>query len=394
MSARHHPIIISGLSLVIAIAIWLPCVHLFFMPSWDEIHSSKDIPAKAMAMAARHTQMWRDPAQREQVLETMRQSNAEWDFMGRTFLVLSLCEMSLRQPALTEEYLPIVDGIIEETIRLEQEQGMYFFLMPYAKAKPFVAQPARSLFIESEIALMLAARQMVKRKPENEPILKRRIDAMVERLQTSPRIVMESYPDECWLFDHSMALAAIRISDHLDGRDHGALLQQWLIQAKQALMDEKSGLLISSFTERRQPLDGPEGSSIWLAVHCLRLVDEGFAREQYELAKQHLARELCGFAWSREWPASDQGMLDIDSGAVIPVLEVSPGGSGLAFIGAASFADKRFLRQLHTTLDFAAFPTMENGRLRYSASNQVGDSVMLYSLVLGPMWERVMKGAK
>ena len=50
----------------------------------------------------------------------MRASNAEWDFMGRSFLVWSLANMSLREPASKALYLQTVDQIIEETIRLEE----------------------------------------------------------------------------------------------------------------------------------------------------------------------------------------------------------------------------------------------------------------------------------
>jgi hypothetical protein len=79
----------------------------------------------------------------------------------------------------------------------------------------------------------------------------------------------------------------------------------------------------------------------------------------------------------------------VDSGAVIPGLDVSAGGSGLAFIGAASFGDAELFRELRTTLDFAAFPARDDRGLRYCASNQVGDAVLLYAAVLGPLWDRV-----
>ena len=142
------------------------------------------------------------------------------------------------------------------------------------------------------------------------------------------------------------------------------------------------------------PLDGPEGSSIWMVTHCLRLLDEDFAADQYRRARKELGRELMGFGWSREWPVTWRGSRDIDSGAVIPGLEISAGGSGMAFIGASSFQDFEFLTRLHTTLDFAAFPKREQGRLKYCASNQVGDAALLYAMVLGPIWEKVKQGAK
>lgn len=75
---------------------------------------------------------------------------------------------------------------------------------------------------------------------------------------------------------------------------------------------------------------------------------------------------------------------------VIPGLKVSAGGSGLAFIGAASFGDDEFVQALARTLNFAAFPSRRDGTLKYCASNQVGDAAMLYAAVLGPLWEKVL----
>ena len=133
--------------------------------------------------------------------------------------------------------------------------------------------------------------------------------------------------------------------------------------ARQKLVDPKTGLLISSFNADGRPLDGPEGSSIWLVAHCLRLVDKEFAQDQYRRARKELGRSLAGFAWSREWPASWKGPMDIDSGPVIPVLEISAGASGLAFIGASSFGDADYLTALAATLDFSAFPSTKKGQL-------------------------------
>jgi len=44
--------------------------------------------------------------------------------------------------------LETMDRIIAETLQLEKEKGMTFFLMPYAKDRPYVAHPARSLFLD------------------------------------------------------------------------------------------------------------------------------------------------------------------------------------------------------------------------------------------------------
>jgi hypothetical protein len=113
------------------------------------------------------------------------------------------------------------------------------------------------------------------------------------------------------------------------------------------------------------------------------------ARDQYWRAKRELGRGLLGFGYAREWPASGVGPRDIDSGPVVPLLEASPGSSGLALLGAAAFEDWDYLSQLIASLDFAAFPVRRQGRLHYAASNRVGDAVVLYALVQGPLWKLV-----
>jgi hypothetical protein len=314
--------------------------------------------------------------------------------MGRTYLVLALGEMCLREPGQRERYVAVMDRIIDDTLELEETRGMYYFLLDYARDGEFVGKPARSLFLDGEIALMLGARQEVAASEKYAGLLARRIDIVVGSMERGPVMCGESYPDECWMFCNAVAAAAVKISDHLDGRDHGAFLAKWVATIKGKLRDEKSGLLVSSFSYRGATGDGPEGSSIFMVAHCLQLVDPALAREQYDLARKQLGKEVLGFGYAREWPPTWEGPTDVDSGPIVPVVGASPGSSGLAMLGAASFGDEEYLRELLTTLDFAAFPIREGGGLRYGASNQVGDAVVLYALVEGPMWRKVQEGRR
>ena len=382
--------ILSGLAaLAVTGFVWLACLHWFYTKPAAHFCSARGLSPTARQLAARDLELWTDPKLREQELKRMRASNAEWDFMGRSFLVWSLANMGLREPAEKQVYLETMDRIIDETLRLEREQGMYIFLMSYAKAQRYVVQPPRSLFLDGEIALMLASRRTLEEKPEYKPLLAERVNAIAEGLRRNPRLLLESYPNECWMFDHCVALAAMRLADQLDGTDHTALIRDWVAMAKQKLVHRQSGLLVSSFTTDGQHLDGPEGSSLWMAVHCLQVVDEDFARDQYERARRELGEITLGFGYAHEWPKSWDGPADIDSGPIIPVFNISAGSSGLAFIGASAFHDDKFLSSLAATLDFAAFPSRSGNRLKYCASNQVGDAALLYAATLGPIWDKL-----
>ena len=380
------------LSLAAATAVWLPALGLLYRPSVRPYFTPRGIAPKARKLAARHLRLWTEPRLRERELARMRGSNAEWDFMGRTFLVLALSNMALAEPAREAECLAVVDRVIDETLRLEREKGLFHFLMPYARGRPFVQKPARSQFLDGEIALMLAARRAVAEKAAYKPLLAERVGLMAARMTQSPVLCAESYPDECWTFCNAVALAAIRMADHLDGTDHSALFRQWLATAKEKLLDPETGLLVSSFSLRGRVQDGPEGSTIWLAAHCLQLVDGTFAADQYARARKELGRSLLGFGYAREWPRSWRGPQDIDSGPVVPVLEASASSSGLAFIAARAFGDREFYAGLLASLEFAGMPVERDGALTYCASNQVGDAVLLYSMVLGPLWAKVKAG--
>jgi len=208
-------------------------------------------------------------------------------------------------------------------------------------------------------------------------------------MQESPVLSGESYPNESWMFCNSIALAAIRMADVLDCTDHAAFLRHWVQVARRDLTDPETGLLISRYTFAGVPMDGPEGSSIWMVSHCLQLVDRAFAQDQYQRARRELARSVLGFGYAQEWPANWVGPADVDSGPIIPLLQISAGSSGQALVAANAFGDKKYLSQLLTSLNLGGFPTTSQGQLYYATSNQLGDAVILYALVLGPLWQEV-----
>lgn len=400
--ARSTRAILGGLSLILGAAIWIPSVHLFFTPrdpleipaAADAAPEARPIPRRAKALFARQIALFHAASAKAAEATRMRATNPEWDFMGRSFLAFALADLALSDAEERPHALAVMDEIIEDTRRAEADHGLYHFLMPYAAARPFVQQPARSQFLDGELALMLGLRRLVAERDDYKAPLTDLVAVMIGRMQKSPVLSAESYPDECWTFCNTLSLAAIRVADVLDGTDHSAFLRDWVKTAREKLTDPATGLLISSYSLDGKVKDGPEGSSIWLAAHALRLIDEEFARDQYARARRELGREILGFAYAREWPLSHRGPEDVDSGPVIPLLDVSGGSSGLAFIGASSFADATFRRELGTTLDFAAFPTENHGELRYAASNQVGDAVLLYAMVLGPSWRLIQTGRR
>jgi len=377
---------------VVAGCIWTPYVHLLFKKDLSNYRSEQGISPVARALAAAHLAVWSDAELRRHELDKMRQRNPEWDFMSRTYFVLALANMALRDQEYLAEACDIIDAIIQNTLEVERDNGFKHFLMRYGHSGRWVVQPPGSLFVDSEIALMLAARRFLEEKDSYKPLLAARVKTMISRMKQSPVLCAESYPDECWLFCNTMALAPVRMADVLDATDHSDFLSSWVEAAKKRLSNAKTGLLISTFAVDGTPSlagFGPEGSTIWMASHMLQIVDERFAEDQYARARRELGRSFLGFGYSREWPVGVEGHMDVDSGPVIPGLGASASASGLAIMAAAAFDDDEYLRTLLTSLEFAGFPAKREGRLRYEASNPVGDAVLLYAMTEGPLWDLI-----
>jgi len=170
---------------------------------------------------------------------------------------------------------------------------------------------------------------------------------------------------------------------------HATLGSDWVLQAKSRLVDARTGMLVSSFTRDGRVLDGPEGSTIWMSAANLLFVDDAFARDQYGRARRELGAATLGFGWAREWPRGAEGRMDVDSGAIIPLLDASAGSSGLAVLGASAFGDDAFRDALLSSLELAAMPRDDASGRRYLASNRVGDAVLFDALSFGPLLAKV-----
>jgi len=316
-----------------------------------------------------------------------RARNPEWALMADLFSVLAWSNAALADPSRTEAALERIDRTLAATLQLEAEQGQFALLLPYARSGRFRDPAGRSLFVDGEVAMMLAARLALAPDPAMEAELRRRVSWIETSMGRGPVRSAESYPDECWTFCNTTALAALLLADRVLQTDHRPLADAWVAAAKRHLVDPSTGLLVSSYTWDGTVLDGPEGSSIFMAAHNLLLIDPDFARAQYDAAHDQLARDALGFAWAREWPSGTPWRMDVDSGIVVPLLDASPGASGLALLGAAAFEDEDTRDALLRSMELAAVPTEGPGGARwYAAAGRIGNAVAAYAFHFGPLW--------
>jgi hypothetical protein len=384
------------LPLVVSSCLVLPTLHLALRPSPARYLRTNDAPPEmARELAAAQVAAW-DEGRRD----VAREVNPEWDLGHHTFFALGLTNLAIdATPALREAYRTKVDAVVAE-VRARPQQ--HFHLAYFDGA--FEDRRGRSLFLDGEVLLMLAGRLAVWPDPARHAELAQLAKGVVDEMSAGPVLMGESYPNECWMFDNTLALAALAVTAHVlghpvDGAE--ALTRRWLASAPR-LTDPHTGLLVASTTWKGGTLDGPEGSSAFAVAHFLELVDPKVAREQYERAKAQLVVRPLGFAYAHEWPDAAQwgrdplpvraGAPDVDSGPVIPFVHAGAGASGMAVLGAAAFHDDALLAELATSMELAAFPERKDGTLRFRAGKGLGDAVILYALAQGPLWRLVRTG--
>jgi hypothetical protein len=378
----------AALALALAAALWVPLLGRLAREDPAPVLVSTGLSPLAGALLSRQLAALSDDALGARDQAGLRRANPEWTLMHHSFLAWSLANAALRVPERKTELLAALDGVIDATLADESARGFRGFLLPYASAAPYRGVPERSLFVDGEVALMLEMRRLAEEKPAYRALTAERVARIATALQGAPLLSAESYPDECWSFDNATALAALRLADFLDGTNHRALIDGWLAQARQHLIDPGTGLLVSSYTRDGRIKDGPEGSTLWMTIHALSWVDPAFAADQYARARRALRVDVAGFALAREWPPGMGGVHDIDSGLTVPLLGASPSSSGLALVAAADQRDTPFLTGLLASLRYAGFPTRGREGLRFSAGNPMGDAVVLYALTQGPIAAR------
>lgn len=332
-----------------------------------------------------------DAPREAEVRASLRRTNPEWDLMRRMFIGLTLANAAERDTDHRRELLADLDALADGLVQEDDRTGPRGFLLPYGQVRPFRGEE-HSIFADGEIAVVLAAREVV--DPAVSSAHRDALDVRIVRIESamnaSPSRSGESYPDEAWTFCNTTALAALKLYDAARGTDHRTFATQWLDYAKAHLVDARTGLLVSSYRYDGTWLDGPEGSSLFMAAQNLLLWDDAFARDQWTRAKAALIFDVAGFSLAREWPRTEGSTMDVDSGPVIPLLDASPGASGLAILGAASFGDDAAKRGLLRSLRFAAFPENTESGMRFAGASAMGDAVVGYALNVGPLWDKAL----
>lgn len=306
------------------------------------------------------------------------QFQGEWALYTCSMLTAALENISRLYPETKDESIGYIDSLIHIVLSSE--------IREYDRER-WGEDPLESLEGEeshisylSHLALMIGRYKGMGGGNKFDSLYHSICQSMNRRILESENLNLQTYPAEfVYVPDMLVAIVALDKYSALYQGKYYPTVRQWLDKAKTEWIDEQTGLL-SSFLG----MDG--GYREWLpvkgsysALNCyyLTLLDEEFAKEQYDRLKGIYLKRF-PFTGFKEY--SDRHCLlgiDIDAGPII--FNLSPSGTAFATGSVTYFNDNRLRRKLLKTAEIAGTTMSCKGKRHYLLADValVGEAIML-----------------
>jgi hypothetical protein len=254
-----------------------------------------------------------------------------------------------------------------------------------------VAVPAYGVFHAGWSAWLRGQIVAVAGGPEQAPEEMAALDAAAEEIAEAfeaslahgtPYIT--SYPGQAWPVDNVVAMAALRLRDHLAGEDrYAALFRLWMTEVR-ARLDPATGLIphrVDPVTGH--PVEGARGTSQTLLLRFLFEIDPEWAAADYTVFRELFASEHAMLPGVREYPRGNRSPGDVDSGPLIFGLSAS--ASTVALAGSILAQDTATADALTGFAEATGMAVEWRGKRRYLGGVlPVGDAFLMWALTTVP----------
>ena len=214
--------------------------------------------------------------------------------------------------------------------------------------------------------------------------------ALVRRLEASPTLLLDSYPDETYPVDNCAVIGSIGLHARVTGADHADLLRRWRERFRKDYVDGRSGLMIQAVDPRSgKMIEWPRASGTTLGLYFLSFWDAALARDLFDALRRESAAHFFGFGGMKEYPRwvraerpANERRGDIDSGPVVLGFGLSPTGFGLA--GARLFGDRELFRDLFASAWLCGAPVERDGRFEFVSGGPLGNAILFAMFTARP----------
>lgn len=306
------------------------------------------------------------------------QFQGEWALYSCSMLSAALVNISTTYPETREENMRSMEQLIE--IVLSPELRCY-------DAMRWGEDPLESLDGDkshvsylSHLAWMICGYKRVGGDGRYDELLVSLCATMNRRILRSEAMNLPTYPGELiYMPDMLVAIVALKQYADLTGDTYRSTVQRWISRAQREWIDAKTGVLVSFLEESGGQVEGLPVKGSYSALNCyyLTLIDEAFARSQYEKTKTLFWKGGAVPGLKEYHDRTCLFGMDIDAGPIL--LELSPSGTAF-FAGPASyFADENVEDAILKTAETAGHTIVMGNKRHYLLANValVGEAIML-----------------
>ncbi|MUM20048.1 hypothetical protein BI330_03390, partial [Mycobacterium sp. CBMA 623] len=190
---------------------------------------------------------------------------------------------------------------------------------------------------------------------------------------------LSAYPGRSWPVDSTVAMAALRLHDHLLGDRFGAVIDRWL-GAVPGYLDPTTSLLpheVSPFDGSL--IEGSRATSQTMIQRFLPEIDRSFTHSQYVAYRRQFVAYPGGFGPAiREYRQGVDGHGDVDSGPLIAGISLS---ATVVAMGAARVnGDAELAAAIGAEGELVGVPVTLPGTKRYAFGVvPIGDAFVVWS---------------
>jgi len=200
-------------------------------------------------------------------------------------------------------------------------------------------------------------------------------EAIAKRMAKYPHRHIETYPGETYPPDNTVGAASLRVADMALGTNYRKLVDEWVEESKKIEYPLYGLIAFQIDIQTGRPLQTCRGSNIGWNSFFMPLVDEAYAKVQFERFKKYMLRRYIGFAAFQEYPRGGWFKMDRDTGPVI--FGLGGTATGFSVAGARWSNDSELLTLLLRPLELLGVSVTKSNERRYIAAPVVGDAIML-----------------
>jgi len=303
------------------------------------------------------------------------QQAGEWELVSYSMAAYALTNVAMSKPETAIESSRIIENWINVCLG---EKIRNFDEIAWGEnplAENVLVKDTGHIGYYGHLNLMLGAYALLNNDGKFKDLHQKISDAIERRMEKYPHHHVETYPFENYPPDNTVSVASLKISNLTLPKNYDRVIDKWIVESKK-LEDQKSGLLpfqIDTLTGK--PLQTFRGSHLGWNSFFLPLINEEYAKIQFERFSKNMLFSIPGIAGFKEYPKNVFFSADSDAGPII--FGLGSTATGFSIAGAKWSKDQRLYSSLLRSIEIFGVSITKNNERHYLSLPVISDAIIL-----------------